>query len=511
MSGWIVETLIASTLLMLVVLAIREQVSRRFGPRIAYALWLLPALRMILPPLPQSWGTSEVAPVAKVAVMIDQATPVVQSSGADWLLAFAAVWAVGSLGFLGWHMISYRRFAAQIRQNCAPLCDHDAFVVQFSPLVRSPLAFGVFGKMVVVPADFGERYDAAEQQFALDHEVTHHRRGDLIANLVGLAMLALHWFNPVAHIAWRAFRLDQEAACDSMVLSGATSADRHAYGSALVKSATGGVPLAACTLTAKTGLKIRLRRIVEGRIAPMRGGAALAGLVVVGGLAVTASTGIAAEAARKVQKSAPMLALNEVVYVHDLPDPKDIEAEIAAADKQARAEVGQARAEAEAEIDRAVAAGEMTATDIAEAKADLDQERAEGLADAQEAMEEARRDAEAARTEAEAARADADARLRVQPISTAISSAMPARCGNGTKLTSFVQQIALPDGPMRMMRVAVCAPDAKATREMVRRSLAQARAQIAGDPMIPAELRQTILMSLDARLNEDAKLRVPLS
>ena len=43
MSGWIIETLIASTLLMLFVLALREPVSRHFGPRIAYALWLLPA------------------------------------------------------------------------------------------------------------------------------------------------------------------------------------------------------------------------------------------------------------------------------------------------------------------------------------------------------------------------------------------------------------------------------------------------------------------------------------
>lgn len=511
MSGWMIETLIASTLLMLLVLAVREAVSRRFGPRIAYALWLLPALRMVLPPLPESWGAAEVAPVARVSVILGQAAPAVPSSGLNWVLLAVTLWAVGSLAFLGWHLLSYRRFVTQVRQDCAPLCDHDAFTVQASPSVRSPLAFGVLGKMVVVPADFADRYDAAEQRFALEHEVTHHRRGDLIANLAGLAVLALHWFNPVAHIAWRAFRLDQEAACDATVLNGASAEDRHAYGSALVKSATGGVPLAACTMTAKTGLKTRLRRIVEGRLAPMRGGAAIAGMFVIGGLAVTASTGIAAEAARTVQKAAPMLARNEVVYVHDLPDPRQIEAELQAADAQARAEVSRARAEAQAEIDEAAAAGDMTASEIAEAKADLDQELAEGLADAQEALEEARRDAEAARTEAEAARADAEARSLARPISTAISSAMPARCGEGAKLSSFVKQIALPDGPTRTIRIAVCAPDAKATRAIVARSLAQVRAQIAGDPMIPADLRQTILMSLDARLKDTPDMHVPLS
>ena len=62
MSSWIIEALVASTLLMLVVLAVREPVSRHFGPRIAYALWLLPALRMVLPPLPESWGAAAVAP-----------------------------------------------------------------------------------------------------------------------------------------------------------------------------------------------------------------------------------------------------------------------------------------------------------------------------------------------------------------------------------------------------------------------------------------------------------------
>jgi hypothetical protein len=167
-------------------------------------------------------------------------------------------------------------------------------------------------------------------------------------------------------------------------------------------------------------------------------------------------------------------------------------------------------AQMKAEIDRAAAAGHLSAADVAEAKADLDQELAEGLADAQEALEEARRDAEAARTEAEAARADAEAQSHARPISTAISSAMPARCGKGATLSSFVQQVALPDGPTRVLRVAVCKPDAKATRAMVRQSLAQARAQIAGDPMIPADLRQSILTALDVRM-EDEPAHLPLS
>ena len=48
-----VDTLIASALLMAVVLLIRVPVRRAFGPSVAYALWALPAIRMVLPPLPE--------------------------------------------------------------------------------------------------------------------------------------------------------------------------------------------------------------------------------------------------------------------------------------------------------------------------------------------------------------------------------------------------------------------------------------------------------------------------
>jgi hypothetical protein len=57
---WAIEALIASTVLMVAVLCLRGVVRRSFGPDIAYALWALPALRMLLPPLPQSWR--EIAP-----------------------------------------------------------------------------------------------------------------------------------------------------------------------------------------------------------------------------------------------------------------------------------------------------------------------------------------------------------------------------------------------------------------------------------------------------------------
>ncbi|MFX7620664.1 M56 family metallopeptidase, partial [Acinetobacter baumannii] len=84
-------------------------------------------------------------------------------------------------------------------------------------------------------------YDADERSLALEHELAHHDGGDLIANWVALAVLAAHWFTPIAWYSFRAFRADQELACDARVLARRDPALRHAYGRAIVKSAQGGL------------------------------------------------------------------------------------------------------------------------------------------------------------------------------------------------------------------------------------------------------------------------------
>ena len=51
MIAWLIDTLIATSFLMGLVLLIRRPVARLFGPGVAYALWALPLIRLILPPL----------------------------------------------------------------------------------------------------------------------------------------------------------------------------------------------------------------------------------------------------------------------------------------------------------------------------------------------------------------------------------------------------------------------------------------------------------------------------
>lgn len=313
MISWAVETLIASTLLMLVVLAVRGPVSRHFGPHVAYGLWLLPALRMLLPPLPEQMTPVPVKMLPKMSMaeieallampMPAAAAPV--ENAINWPLTIGALWCAGSVLFLAWHLWSYRRFVHNVTGEATqlPKLDRDGVEVCSSPAASGPFAAGIFLKTVVLPEDYRRRYARDELRLAIEHELQHHRRCDMSANFAALVVLALHWWNPIAHLAHRAFRADQELACDALVLARATPAERHAYGTALLKSACDRLPVAACALGAGDDLKRRLTMMKMYRwdATRTRAGSLVAAALVGGGLLLTASNGFAAETTKKVE------------------------------------------------------------------------------------------------------------------------------------------------------------------------------------------------------------------
>jgi bla regulator protein blaR1 len=373
MTGWVMETLVGTTLLMMLVLVIRLWFADRFGARAAYLLWLAPALRMILPPLPAEWIAAGATPLKDVVVVLTGTssqpveTAAATGGGIAWLTISLLVWLGGAALFFARHWMDYMRFARAVERDGEALFDVDAIPVTASPSVASPIALGVFGKSVIVPIDFVHRYDANEQRLAMAHEVVHHRRLDVLTNFAALGMLALHWFNPIAHIAHRAFRLDQEAACDAVVLDGASADDRHAYGSALFKSAMGSVPLAACAMGATTTLKARLRRIVAGPVNSRlaRPGLAIVAAIVTGGVALTASGSVAETIApNKDSPRAVVIGGGVIEAGEETALQSQIDAEMAKADAEvARLESRKVEARAKrdasrAEHDMAIAARE---------------------------------------------------------------------------------------------------------------------------------------------------------
>ncbi len=318
MIGWAVEALAASAALMIVVLLIRQPIRRVFGPQIAYALWALPLLRLMLPPLPAGWSASDAMPIARageamtVLVGTDPiATPVAAAAATPlptlpWGEIAMGAWLVGAAAFFVLHLVRHRRFCRRLLNGARLLERVGGVRVIETPAAAGPLAFGTARRFVAFPDDFADRYDVDERELALAHELGHHARGDLIANWAALAVLAIHWFNPLAWHAFRAFRCDQELANDARVLAGRSRTDRHIYACAIVKAAHGGAISAACHLHTITDLKGRLRMLTNTRLSRTRqatGAVAILGAVAAGLIVTASGTRAAAALTAKVESA----------------------------------------------------------------------------------------------------------------------------------------------------------------------------------------------------------------
>ena len=289
MIAWLASNMAWASAAMLLVLALRGPFARLFGAGSAYALWLVPALRLALPPLP-SFGPAMpnlVPPETLVVFVGDAAAPLPPDGGlGQWVPWMLAIWAGGAAVLLAWQFLSYRRFLTELSLSARAIGSHGGLPLVESKAVQGPVALGLLDRRIVVPADFAIRYSVEERRLALDHESIHHRRGDIWWNHLGLFVLALNWFNPVAWLAFRAFRADQELACDARVTASASSEARHDYARALIKSASRPGLIAACPLNHADQLKRRLKMMKTHRSSRGRMLAGAAAILALGGLSI---------------------------------------------------------------------------------------------------------------------------------------------------------------------------------------------------------------------------------
>ena len=90
--------------------------------------------------------------------------------------------------------------------------------VIFSPLIKSPLAFGVFKSHVFVPHDFEVTYTKLQQKLLLEHEQVHCRRYDPMLLVLYKILISLFWFHPLLYLLNYCMKKDQESSCDELVL-----------------------------------------------------------------------------------------------------------------------------------------------------------------------------------------------------------------------------------------------------------------------------------------------------
>lgn len=105
-----------------------------------------------------------------------------------------------------------------------------------SEYCKSPMTMGVISPVVIIPL-WGKEIDSGLYQDALIHELVHIKHCDMLIKFLGLAAIAVHWFNPLVYLLYKEISNISEMYCDSVVLEGKGEKERKAYGELLLKLA----------------------------------------------------------------------------------------------------------------------------------------------------------------------------------------------------------------------------------------------------------------------------------
>ena len=302
MTHWLLQTLIATSALTLLVLVMREPVRSCFGSRITYGLWLIPAARLFMPTLTKTIERSVPAapslpplpfePSSRVDVAGPAPSLFDQVGG--WPTLLFILWLGVATGLFLHRIIAFYRDRNALLNSSSGFARLGSIRIVRSSEILSPVALGILKPIIALPANFERIYAKPERRLVLEHELAHHRSGDLVANLFAFVLLCLQWFNPLAWVAHAAFRFDQEAACDARVLDKAPAADRASYGRAIAKAASGRALLFASALDRPTSLQRRLQSMLRNSSPARRiGGRFLIVTIVAAALPLTASRAIA--------------------------------------------------------------------------------------------------------------------------------------------------------------------------------------------------------------------------
>ncbi len=143
-----------------------------------------------------------------------------------WL---ARIWAIGSALLLGWTAWS-RWLLGRLRTALSPvhwpeleeragrlarqLGLRRPVAILESPKVATPVAFGVFRPVLVVPAGFGAEFSQSQQEAMLAHELAHLARRDPLWLLWCDALCAVLWWHPAVWFLRHRLRVASEWAAD---------------------------------------------------------------------------------------------------------------------------------------------------------------------------------------------------------------------------------------------------------------------------------------------------------
>ncbi len=320
---------------MILVILLLRALGKRYLPRTVFrALWIVAALRLLLPlslglpvPLPAPATPLPAADAAAIGQAWNWENTLPHFSAvqpgvhkpAEAVTPWTLLWLVGVVLLTAYFAVSYVRCLRTFRTSLpehspeveAWLAEHQLLrhvSVRCSDQITSPLTYGIFHPVILLPKTL-DRGDTATLQFVLTHEWVHVRRCDALIKLLFAAVLALHWFNPLVWLLYWLGNRDLELSCDAAVVRRVGREYRAAYALALLELEEKRSGLLPCfSRLSRNFLEERVKSIMQYR----RSSAVavfLAMLLVVG---ITSAFALRPETTAQIQLHEPAAPENSV-------------------------------------------------------------------------------------------------------------------------------------------------------------------------------------------------------
>ncbi len=172
-----------------------------------------------------------------------------------WMAIGAWVWFVGLAVLFIYGVVSFFILKRKMREAA-----HIEANIYEAENIKSPFVLGVFKPKIYLPAGLSGQ----EKIYIILHEQTHIRRHDYIIKFVAYFILCVHWFNPLAWVAFLLMGVDMEMSCDERVLKEMGGEIKKDYLLSLLSLATerhiiGGSPLAF----GEGGIKERVKNVLN--------------------------------------------------------------------------------------------------------------------------------------------------------------------------------------------------------------------------------------------------------
>ena len=264
---------VSGALLLLLILGLKPLYKNKFSKRWQYYIWIVVALRFLLPFTPDTTIigslfekfdtaaiTNEIPTTPNVPVPADTGNSKAEPTQTNREITTAAmrepfnkyvclffIWSALALVLFVRKVTVYQGFIQYIKAgnkevsdikilNLLSDCEEKLNIktrVELSrnSLIASPMMIGFFRPRIILPV--GELEDK-ELSYIFVHELIHYKQRDMFYKWLIQIVVCAHWFNPFVYLLEREVNKSCELSCDEIVLSVLDDSAKREYGDTLI-------------------------------------------------------------------------------------------------------------------------------------------------------------------------------------------------------------------------------------------------------------------------------------